>query len=585
MNSVIWEARKFSDDLTLRAAYDGILALALALSAYALSQFRPQWFEHLGDMIRRLTERRRLCITLVFLIAPAIQCLLLPWMPIPTPHVHDEYVHLLAGETLASGRLANPTHPFWKHFETIYVLQQPFYAASYPPGQGFVLAFGQWMGNPWFGVCLSVGVMSAAVCWMLYGWLPPAWAAAGGLLCALRFGVCSYWMNSYWGGAVGAIGGALLFGSLVRLAHTERSRFAVLLTIGWAVVWFVRPYEAALLGIGLAMVLLVWLGASPRALLGSRARRVVLPAVGVVFATAAVTAYYNWRVTGDPLLLPYRLLQQAYGVPSAFYWQPAIPEKPFRYENLREVYYWQRDAYREGRSLSGFAAATRDKLAEFWKFYISLRFTIPVLLLPLSIRGRAMLPLAALCFLAAGASALYPFYYPHYSAAYVGVILLLILQSFRKMISWRLRGKPVGAIAAGALLIWNGLFGLRYIGPWMRKGTPISLENRGVNMLFSRTERSKVDEELRHMGGRHLVFVRYGPNHVFHEEWVFNAADIDRSPIVWARELDTGSDAALVKYFHDRSVWFVDADEPHPHLHRYGPRSTSTIRVAAAPGS
>src|SRR5262249_24628932 len=157
------------------------------------------------------------------------------------------------GDTLASGRLSNPTHRFWKHFETIYVLQQPSYAGSYTPGQGLVLAFGQWMGNPWFGVCLSVGAMSAAVCWMLYGWLPPAWAVVGGLLCALRFGVCTYWMNSYWGGTLGAIGGALLFGSLARLAHLERSRFAGLLAIGWTVVWFVRPYEAFVLGIALLM--------------------------------------------------------------------------------------------------------------------------------------------------------------------------------------------------------------------------------------------------------------------------------------------------------------------------------------------
>ena len=75
--------------------------------------------------------------------------------------------------------------------------------------------------------------------------------------------------------------------------------------------------------------------------------------------------------------------------------------------------------------------------------------------------------------------------------------------------------------------------------------------------------------KLEGLPGGHLVLVRYQPGHNPHEEWVYNAADIDKSKIVWARENDPQSDRDLMDYFRNRQVWVAEPDVNPPALMPY----------------
>ncbi len=166
--------------------------------------------------LHRLAQNRSRAIFIAVLFPILVRVVLLPFVPVKPPSVHDEFSLLLMADTFHSGRLTNPTPPFWTHFETIHVIQKPTYASMYPPGLGVFLAAGEVIDNPWIGVLLSVGLMCGAACWMLQAWVPPAWAFGGALITALQIGIGGYWMNSYFGGATPAIAGALLFGAMPR---------------------------------------------------------------------------------------------------------------------------------------------------------------------------------------------------------------------------------------------------------------------------------------------------------------------------------------------------------------------------------
>ncbi len=480
-----------------------------------------------------------------------LRLLLLTVIPPPRPAIPDEFSYLLAADTFSHGRLTNPTHPMWIHFETLHELSRPTYASKYPPGMGLMLAVGQVVFHaPWVTVWISMAVLCGLITWVLWAWLPPEWAIAGGLLTALQL-TGSYW-DSYWGGTLAAIGGALLVGAMARLMRRPARAPAIVFGFGLAILANTRPYEGLVLGLlcgVFVLARLIWLVRRGREHTSHLVRLIGLPLVSVLLPTMLWMGYYNYRITGNALLMPYMAYDRQNSLASMFLWSSNLqPKGKFNYEVLSTWVDWylQQEQYDRrhivlvhGRGLVMlyfFCLSIPLVLClvySSWRLLRSRRFRIPLVLLLLFYLG-----------VAAEVASL-----PHYFAPGIVLLFLMITAAVRD-VSFRFPKGQVRNFATSALFCWIVLSGISRIMH--------HLEPAGSHEFIAK--RDLVIARLNKEPTKVLVFVRYGPKHNIHLEWVFNDANIDESRIVWARSLPNGKDDELLHYYSTREAWILEDD-------------------------
>jgi len=225
------------------------------------------------------------------------------------PHLEDEFANLWQAEVMAKGELVQPSPPFAKSFLVPFVVDyQGVRFGKYPPGWPAALSLAIRVGAPW----LANSCLAALSVWLTYR-LGTRLAGQGvgllaafllllspmflmlssglmshGLSLALAMGFTLSWWDIF---SVDGAGGRMPRGLPIAVAGTSLGLLGL-----------TRPLTAA----GVFLPFMVH--AALRGWRGPAGARKALLAVGLLaLAIAVLLPLWQWALTGNPLLNPYRL--------------------------------------------------------------------------------------------------------------------------------------------------------------------------------------------------------------------------------------------------------------------------------------
>jgi hypothetical protein len=186
-----------------------------------------------------------------------------------------------------------------------------------------------------------------------------------------------------------------------------------------------------------------------------------------------------------------------------------------------------------------------------------------------SLRDRRLLWVVATLAIFALGTNLFPYLLVHYLAAVTCLFILVSIVGLQQLNRLRVRDIHVGSeivrvlvlLCVAEFAVWYGLH--LFESPAMY---PILKYETWDSVTHVSQRRAEVRKQLAAIPGQLLVFVHYSPHHIYQNEWVWNAADIDASRIVYARDLGSTENEKLIRYFPNRKLLLLEPDEFPPRI-------------------
>jgi hypothetical protein len=345
-----------------------------------------------------------------------------------------------------------------------------------------------------------------------------------------------------------------------------------------------------LLGLPVALVLGHW------ALMGKNpprpfeALKLASVLLAMIVAAMGWLGYYDYRAFRDPRTLPYTINRATYARAPYFIWQPLRTEPFYRHEEMRSFYEWESRDFYKYHSPASFVPSNLKTAWRNTQFFAGFALLAPLLMLRrLFLDRRIRFLILCVLVLMAGSSIMI-FVLPHYLAPFTAAFYAIGLQAMRHLRLWAPEGRPAGAaIVRLTVILCVMLAGVRLfsrplglsVPQWPSGGwfwTWAGPEHFG-------TERAGIETYLEHLPGGQLAIVRYAHKREPLNQWVYNAADIDASKVVWAGEVNSASDRELLDYYRDRKAWLIEPDEtparvsPYPLPPPVGPDKSAMSRI------
>lgn len=508
--------------------------------AGAVQEDKPASHRKGNTLVRRL-ERLPGVLALA-LIGVSLGMVRLVCWDIPSVSNMDEFSVLLQADTFRHVRLTNPTHPLWQSFETLHVIQVPSYASKFPPAPGAVVALAQTIfGNPIWGSWLSVVLATLAVFWMFCAWLPRRWAFLGGLLAAVN-PVVLFWGRSYLACGVGLVGAAVAIGAAQRIIRQGGWRNGTALAVGLGVLANTRPFE----GLVLALLIAAWMGKRGRWHLVVSAGRGAVP-VGI--AILGFMGYYNWRVTGDPLILPHTAHHRQYDMAPSFIFSepPSAPE--YRDAHIRDFHRWELHGWEVQHH--GIPWAILSIKLQRLARVLGSPAGLFILSLPFAWRNSHVRYAAIGVVVMSGAMLSTIWLNLNYAAPIAVLYLVMEVGCLRYLVGYGpMRHAPLTRAIAALLIALSVLVAV-----------PLA---RGINLndsTYGEVRQRMVQSLSASYPEGNVIFVRYGSRHFLFEEWVYNSADIDHQPVIWVLDKGFEGNERVRQYFAGRRFWLLFPDE------------------------